>query len=169
MKTEEKLYIAKRVEDIFNLKGIENKDNILSLWIKQIESDFDRNILDIKKIDMAFDRLLRTKVYGRIDYADFLDPIKSDDLPDAWNMVLTSARNGGRYPINARAAKALNALGGMSRLMDASNDDLPWIKKEFDQVYLATPEYSNVEGIRCLGLRAEILPDIDSVLKISGV
>lgn len=144
----------------FEAKGRNYSEMTVVAWLEVL--------MEFKEDDVVKAlNILKKKPDTFVDVGKVVEIIKSDDLPDAWNMVLTSSRNGGRYNITARAAKALNALGGMSRLMDASNDDLPWIKKEFDQVYLSTPEYSNVDGIRCLGLRAEILPDIDDKARCS--
>ncbi len=154
--------LQNEIVKFFEAKGRNYNELTVVAWLEVLR---EFNELEVFKAL----NILKKKPDTFIDVGKVVEIIKSDDLPDAWNMVLTSARNGGRYPINARAAKALNSCGGMRRLMDSSNDDLPWLKKEFDQIYLATPEFSDTFGIRCEGLTGGILPDTDSVLKISGV
>ncbi len=144
----------------FESKGRNYSEITVAAWMEVLQG-FNQN-----EVFKALN-ILKKKPDTFIDVGKVVEIIKSDDLPDAWNMALTSARNGGRYNITARIAKSLNALGGMSRLMDASNDELPWIKKEFDSAYSGMPEFSDVTGIRCLGLRGEILPDHSEKLQIS--
>lgn len=144
----------------FKAKGRNFDEMDILAWHEVLEN------YPIDKVINAFN-ILKSSVGTFIDTGKVVQIIKHDDIPDAWNMALTSARNGGRYNITARIAKSLNALGGMSRLMDASNDELPWIKKEFDSAYSGMPEFSDVTGIRCLGLRGEILPDHSEKLQIS--
>lgn len=76
------------------------------------------------------------------------------DVEDVWLECLNSARCGGNSKISNRAARALNALGGMEALRDSNREDTHWFKKNFIDAY------NNVGDapleVRCLGQNAEI-------------
>lgn len=85
-----------------------------------------------------------------------------------WGNVLSSAKGGGNLPISARAAKALNSLGGMSWLRDADPDNTNWQRKEFIEIYNNITIQHNTD-FRCLGLVAKILPDnVDDTILIEN-
>ena len=75
----------------------------------------------------------------------------------AWLQVWESAIRNGERPISARAAKALNSLGGMEWVKNSDPEKVVWTRKEIMQVYINTPEPEDSE-FRCLGLNARILP-----------
>lgn len=138
----------------FEAKGRNYTELTVTAWYEVLEK------YDLQAVKTAFSQL-KKKADTMIDVGKVVEFIELDDADDAWNMALTCARNGGMYSLTARVAKALNSCGGMRRLMDASDKDLTWIKKEFDEIYPMIPRFSDVDGIRCLGLGGEILPDIE--------
>ncbi|MGL4499060.1 MAG: hypothetical protein ACRC2M_14965, partial [Planktothrix sp.] len=100
------------VVKFFEAKGRNYSEITVVAWLEVLQE------FELAEVVAALN-ILKKKADTFIDVGKVVEIIKADDLPDAWDLVLTSARNGGRYPINARAAKALNYVGGMRRLMDA--------------------------------------------------
>lgn len=145
--------------DFFEAKGRSYTELTIKSWLGTLSAYPEDSIRK------SFE-LLKKKSDTFVDVGKVIELL--DDKEDAWNMALTSARNGGRYPITARLAKTLNSLGGMQRLMDASIDDLVWIKKDFDGVYPLVPENIDVDGLRCIGLKAEIIGSERQVICING-
>jgi len=80
-----------------------------------------------------------------------------------WQECLISARGGGDKPISARAAKALNSLGGMMWLRSSDTDKNEWHRKEFMNIYEITPTPMDAD-FRCLGLQAGMYIDDSRLL-----
>lgn len=158
----------RRLTEISILKGIMISQSHFEVWTKKIIQDFKTG-LDVKK---GFDRLESEKAYGGLDYAVFLEGAKIDIqsvIEKEWVECLNSARRGGSIPITPMAAKTLSSIGGMMRLRDCTNSELPWMKKEFESVY---PEYQNFTDIEyiCPGLEAKLyLPeDVKNKIALTG-
>jgi len=126
------------------------------------------NGMDIEK---GFKKLESEKCYGGLDYAIFFEGAKKDltkIIEQEWEECLNSARAGGSRPISVMAAKTLISMGGMMRLRDATNDDLPWMKKEFTQTYPIYENYAE-QDVRCFGLEAvPYLPKIETLKELEG-
>ena len=138
------------------MKGIVLQAEQYTLWTMQIETDLKLN--RIKDIQKGFDNLLSEKAYGGLDYAVFFDGAKINEdekTEKVWQLVLKTVLHSGRLPkgelFPARAAKALNSLGGLQWLRDADRNEVNWQKKEFMQAYKNTPEPFDTD-FRCLGL-----------------
>jgi hypothetical protein len=151
-----KALISKRLLEISILKGIVLTEKHYEVWSNKILEDHkDGIVFDAQK---GFKKLESEKSYGGLDYSVFLEGAKkneSNNAENAWNECLNSAKNGGRLQISARAAKALNSLGGMLWLRDSSQDQTNWQRKEFISIYNNTPNQENSDFL-CPGLSGKI-------------
>lgn len=138
---------------LFKAKKLDTSDmNIRINWelVKDLPKD---------KLLNAIKKALVTK-YAFFEIADLIELVNGGNednqrIEKEWTECLQSAKNGGGKPISARAAKALNSLGGMTWLRNSNPNEVNWAKKNFIEAYKNTPEPID-DDFRCHGLVAPI-------------
>lgn len=87
-----------------------------------------------------------------------------------FDMILESVRRNGRQvvPEMSEAAKnSIRQIGGLERIANASDDDLVWIRKDFDAVYEMNDEKYKIDNrkLRLVGKHSDKSKELRSVTK----
>ena len=144
--------IIARLTQISILKGIQLQEVHFEIWTKKILDDY-KNGLDL---NAGFKKLETEKAYGGLDYAIFYEGARvkiEDQIEKEWQECLKYAKTGSGK-VSARAAKALNSLGGMQWLKDSDPEAANWQRKDFFDIYKNIPEPKEID-FRCPGLDQE--------------
>ena len=121
---------------------------------------------DADTIDAAFDAHLRDTDAGRFmpKPADILRKLKGD-LGDTalveWGAVLECARDGGGRRFSGATGQALDSIGGMYALRMASQDQVPFLQRQFVSAFKVFRRRSD----DALQLGSGAFPAIESAVK----
>ena len=127
--------ILQTIAGVYSYYGREVSEFILSVWMEDL-ADYSAD-----EIAAAFVRHRRDPERGRFCplTADILRQLQGDEAEAAlveWGKVLAAARNGGGR-FTGPTQSALEAMGGMGRLRQASESENGFLQREFCAAFKA--------------------------------
>lgn len=122
---------SKLITPMFKYYQREIPESVLLVWYKHISAN-----LTYDEFKQAVEAAIVNHAFLPTP-AEFVALVKGSDdqnAADEWEKVLKAAARGsfdGLEPVSLVADEALKAIGGLHRLGMATEDRLPWLKKEF--------------------------------------